>query len=43
MADDAEHIQGLIRRWAEAVHAGDLDAVVAHEHHAFPLKGDGGA
>ena len=26
---DADHIEGLIRRWAEAVHAGDLETVVA--------------
>jgi uncharacterized protein (TIGR02246 family) len=29
MADDREQIQTLIENWAEAVHAGDLDAVLA--------------
>jgi uncharacterized protein (TIGR02246 family) len=29
MADDATQIRGLIERWAKAVHAGDLDAVLA--------------
>jgi uncharacterized protein (TIGR02246 family) len=29
MVDDASHIRSLIERWAEAVHAGDLQAVVA--------------
>jgi uncharacterized protein (TIGR02246 family) len=29
MADDHEQIQTLIENWAEAVHAGDLDAVLA--------------
>jgi uncharacterized protein (TIGR02246 family) len=29
MADDREQIQTLIENWAEAVHAGDLNAVVA--------------
>ena len=29
MGDDAARIRALIERWAEAVHAGDLEAVVA--------------
>ena len=29
MADDQEQIQTLIENWAEAVHAGDLDVVLA--------------
>jgi uncharacterized protein (TIGR02246 family) len=29
MTDDEEQIRRLIERWAEAVHAGDLDGVVA--------------
>jgi uncharacterized protein (TIGR02246 family) len=29
MADDHEQIQTLIENWAEAVHAGDLDTVLA--------------
>jgi uncharacterized protein (TIGR02246 family) len=29
MADDREQIQTLIENWAEAVHAGDLDVVLA--------------
>ncbi|MDQ3938078.1 MAG: SgcJ/EcaC family oxidoreductase [Chloroflexota bacterium] len=29
MADDREQIRSLIERWAEAVHRGDLDAVLA--------------
>jgi uncharacterized protein (TIGR02246 family) len=29
MADDAAQIRALIERWATAVHAGDLDAVVS--------------
>jgi uncharacterized protein (TIGR02246 family) len=29
MSDDAAQIRGLIERWADAVHAGDLDSVVA--------------
>jgi uncharacterized protein (TIGR02246 family) len=29
MADDATQIRTLIQRWAEAVHTGDLDTVVA--------------
>ncbi len=29
MADDAIHTGSLIERWAKAVHAGDLDAVLA--------------
>ena len=29
MSDDPEHIRGLIDRWARAVHAGDLDGVLA--------------
>ena len=29
MADDTNQIRALIERWAEAVHAGDLEAVVA--------------
>jgi uncharacterized protein (TIGR02246 family) len=28
MTDDEQHIRALIERWAEAVHAGDLDAVL---------------
>jgi uncharacterized protein (TIGR02246 family) len=30
MSDDEAQIRALIERWAEAVHAGDLDTVVAH-------------
>jgi uncharacterized protein (TIGR02246 family) len=29
MTDNEDQIRGLIERWAEAVHAGDLDAVLA--------------
>ena len=29
MADDEKEIEDLIRRWAEAVHTGDLDTVLA--------------
>ena len=29
MVDDAAEIRTLIRRWADAVHAGDLEIVVA--------------
>ncbi len=29
MTDDEAHIRTLIERWAEAVHAGDLDGVLA--------------
>lgn len=29
MSDDASRIRRLVERWAQAVHAGDLDAVVA--------------
>jgi uncharacterized protein (TIGR02246 family) len=29
MADDTAEIRGLIERWAEAVHRGDLDTVLA--------------
>jgi uncharacterized protein (TIGR02246 family) len=32
MADDASQIRALIERWADAVHAGDLDTVI--EDHA---------
>jgi uncharacterized protein (TIGR02246 family) len=28
--DDATQVRSLIERWADAVHAGDLDAVLAH-------------
>lgn len=28
MSDDAAEIRGLVERWADAVHAGDLEAVV---------------
>jgi uncharacterized protein (TIGR02246 family) len=29
MTDDATHIRDLIERWAKAVHAGDMDGVLA--------------
>jgi uncharacterized protein (TIGR02246 family) len=29
MTDDEQHIRSLIERWAEAVHAGDMDTVLA--------------
>jgi ketosteroid isomerase-like protein len=29
VTDDESQIRGLIERWADAVHAGDLEAVIA--------------